>query len=377
MGKRHKCVKYFRQQQQQRLQGSAQTFLDGSNVKVLKKHSYFVKGLHNVGNTCYLNSSVQCLSRSPCFHEVLSLPALRSATLKKPDGESIATMHITLPIMKASVTTRFYELAGQLREVRSDSYATTLNPGSLREAILERYPRFSGFGQQDSHELLRALLDCMKQEELMRWRKGILDKLNLDMKNIQPEDRELVRSWGRAASIATVVDRLFGGILVCSLQCCVCGTIRTTFEPFLDLSLPIADSKAPIGRRVSEGSRSHRGTGKSKQDLKRERKKKHKNPKREKRGKRKELNDPDVVSSDFDYECPPIAVEDNVTKTDSDVCEAARQDGSVADIPLVTSTPNDVYETGGDSKRRFSYEQTGSDVSHEQLQSNEPGDHFL
>ncbi|KAA3681700.1 ubiquitin carboxyl-terminal hydrolase 16/45 [Paragonimus westermani] len=195
-------------------------------------------------------------------------------------------MHITLPIMKASVTTRFYELAGQLREVRSDSFATTLNPGSLREAILERYPRFSGFGQQDSHELLRALLDCMKQEELMRWRKGILDKLNLDMK----------------------------------------------------------------------------------------RKRKHKNPKREQRGKRKEeLNDLDVVSSDFDYECPPVAVEDDMTKTNSDVCEFARQDGSVADIPSETSTPNDVYETGGDLKRRFSYEQTGSDVFYEQPQSNEPG----
>ncbi|KAF6778756.1 hypothetical protein AHF37_02992 [Paragonimus kellicotti] len=208
----------------------------------------------------------------------------------------------------------------------------------------------------------------------MRWRKGILDNLNLDMKNIQLKDRELVRSWGRAASIATVVDRLFGGILVCSLQCCVCGTIRTTFEPFLDLSLPITDSKAPVGRRVSEGSCSHRGTGKSKQELKRERKKKHKNPKHEQRRKRKqELNDLGAVSSDFDCECPPVAVEHDVTKTDSDPCEVARQDDSVADIPLETSTPNDVYETVDDSKIRLCYNQTGGDVSHGQLQSDEPG----
>lgn len=52
----------------------------------------------------------------------------------------------------------------------------------FRNVFVERCPRFSGFGQHDSHELIRALLDCLKQEELARWKKGILLKLNVNPK---------------------------------------------------------------------------------------------------------------------------------------------------------------------------------------------------
>lgn len=46
----------------------------------------------------------------------------------------------------------------------------------MRELVIRKYARFNGFGQHDCHEFLRALLDCLRQEELMIWRKGILDK---------------------------------------------------------------------------------------------------------------------------------------------------------------------------------------------------------
>ncbi|KAG5448190.1 Ubiquitin carboxyl-terminal hydrolase 16 [Clonorchis sinensis] len=295
-----------------------------------RRGQFLVKGLHNLGNTCYLNSSLQCLSRSPYFLELLSSPPLSGATLKRPDGDSVRTLQICLPIMKAPITKRFTELCASLRDMRSDaSGPCSLNPASLRESILERYPRFSGFGQQDSHEILRALLDCLKQEELMRWRKGILEKLSIDVKNVSSEDRQLIRTWGRAASIATIVDRLFGGILISTLQCCVCGTIRTSFEPFLDLSLPITDAKASFGRRSAPGK--HEGVGKSKQELKRDRKKKKKGkPKRENRRRLKQEMDCPAVSSDGDSvdepiesESPPLNVPCySVTPADDDAVDS-------------------------------------------------------
>ncbi|CAL8093935.1 unnamed protein product [Calicophoron daubneyi] len=254
------------------------------------------KGLHNLGNTCYLNSSIQCLSRSPWLLDLLRSSQVKSATLKRPVNDSFSTLDVNLPTMKAPVTAQFTCLSSQLSAEHSGAVNSfALNAAKLRESVLERYPRFSGFGQQDSHEFLRAILDCMKQEELLRWKKAILDKLQLDLKSVSPDDRQLVRAWGRAASIATFVDRLFGGVLVSSLQCCDCGTIRTTFEPFLDLSLPIIDAKMK-----PERNHCTKYEGKSKQELKRDRKKKHQKSKKNWRKFRNELGDEGL-------EGPPIS----------------------------------------------------------------------
>ncbi|VDQ01650.1 unnamed protein product [Trichobilharzia regenti] len=188
-------------------------------------------GLHNLGNTCYFNAGIQCLSRSPWLPELLFADEPRELTLTKPDG--------------------------------------------VRSIFIERCPRFGGFRQHDSHEFIRSLLDCMKQEELTRWKKGILLKLNVNPKDIRDDEREAVRSWGKSASVATIVDRLFGGVLISTLECCCCGTVRPRFEPFLDLSLSILETNVPRHRQnESTGKQFSKGMTSSKQLRKKERKRK-------------------------------------------------------------------------------------------------------
>ena len=52
-----------------------------------------------------------------------------------------------------------------LRDMTSEEARHTLNPGGLFSHICSKVPRFKGYQQQDSHELLRYLLDAMKNEE--------------------------------------------------------------------------------------------------------------------------------------------------------------------------------------------------------------------
>ena len=101
-------------------------------------------------------------------------------------------------------------------------------------------PSFKGFQQQDSHELLRNLLDAIKSEELRRRQAAILDVFNLKKeKTIGELTKKQVKRYGRLSSY-TFIDKLFGGHLLSTIVCSECNSCVQRVEPFLDLSLPIS-----------------------------------------------------------------------------------------------------------------------------------------
>ncbi len=112
---------------------------------------------------------------------------------------------------------------------------------------MNRAPQFKGFQQQDSHELLRSLLDCIKNEELRRRQAAILEEFKLNLKhnsktnainNLTEKVKKKIKRYGRLSS-HTLVDELFGGHLLSSIVCTQCNNCVQRVEPFLDLSLPI------------------------------------------------------------------------------------------------------------------------------------------
>lgn len=53
-----------------------------------------------------------------------------------------------------------------MKEMTPDDGPRVSNPGRVYAEICGKVERFKGFQQQDSHELLRALLDSLRGEEL-------------------------------------------------------------------------------------------------------------------------------------------------------------------------------------------------------------------
>ncbi|KAF2288886.1 hypothetical protein GH714_022571 [Hevea brasiliensis] len=113
-----------------------------------------------------------------------------------------------------------------------------INPRSFFGCICSKAPQFRGFQQQDSHELLRCLLDGLSSEEL-----AVRKQINT------LKDDEISLKHG-----PTFMDSLFGGQIASTVSCIECNHSSTVYEPFLDLSLPVPTKKPPT-KKVQPVSR--------------------------------------------------------------------------------------------------------------------------
>lgn len=67
-------------------------------------------------------------------------------------------------------------LSNTLRELQSGR-AEVFNPRMLFSKLTAKMPQFGGGDQHDSHELLRHLLEAVREEDLKRYKTVILQKL--------------------------------------------------------------------------------------------------------------------------------------------------------------------------------------------------------
>ncbi|KAL0456720.1 UNVERIFIED_CONTAM: Ubiquitin carboxyl-terminal hydrolase 2 [Sesamum latifolium] len=172
--------------------------------------SYSIRGLVNLGNTCFFNSIMQNL---------LAITSLRDYFFKL--DESVGSL-------TAALRKLFLETSGEA------GLKSVINPRSLFGSLCTKAPQFRGYQQHDSHELLRCLLDGLSTEELSA--------------------RKHAKSSQASTADPTFVDIIFGGRLSSTVSCLECGHSSTIYEPFLDLSLPVPTKKPPA-RRIQPATR--------------------------------------------------------------------------------------------------------------------------
>ncbi|KAL5102924.1 hypothetical protein TcWFU_003138 [Taenia crassiceps] len=191
-------------------------------------------------------------------------------------GDTIS-LKLCLSPRNSPLSAAYSAFVGELLGARNPRPSITPRP--IFSELVKLYPRFNDYGQHDSHEALRYLLDGLRQEELRLWQNAILTELKLIRKPAE-ETKQEVRAWGKCTSLCTTVDRIFGGVLLTSLTCKQCNHISLHFEVFLDLSLPILIDEDGVNKRRHHNADSVR---KTKRELKKERKAKGKKNKRKDR----------------------------------------------------------------------------------------------
>uniref|UniRef100_F7FRR5 Ubiquitin carboxyl-terminal hydrolase n=1 Tax=Ornithorhynchus anatinus TaxID=9258 RepID=F7FRR5_ORNAN len=178
-----------------------------------------VAGLQNLGNTCFINATLQCLSNTDLLAEYL---ALEWYQIPEPPPVEPADPDEGLPgntQARGEVTDR---LAHLVRALWTLEY-TPQQSKDFKSVVTKNAIQFRGSYQHDAQEFLLWLLDRVHED---------LSESGKPIRRPPPEPGELPVS-------STLVQELFQAQYRSSLTCPHCQKQSNTFDPFLCISLPI------------------------------------------------------------------------------------------------------------------------------------------
>eukprot|EP00499_Haloplacidia_sp_CaronLabIsolate_P012147 CAMPEP_0196769176 /NCGR_PEP_ID=MMETSP1104-20130614/380_1 /TAXON_ID=33652 /ORGANISM="Cafeteria sp., Strain Caron Lab Isolate" /LENGTH=463 /DNA_ID=CAMNT_0042139261 /DNA_START=145 /DNA_END=1532 /DNA_ORIENTATION=+ len=169
-------------------------------------------GFANLGNTCYMNSVLQCLLYTPPLSQLFS----RELTAKFRDEQT--------RFGPALVARQFARLVGIVRQGKGSVVA----PKGMRSLLSVVGRQFRPHAQEDAHEFTRCLVDTLHQAVLRAHR----------VRDNTPD------AW------TSHVFRVFGGFLRSQVRCASCGFTSNKHDPCMDLALELARNVTSIERAL-------------------------------------------------------------------------------------------------------------------------------
>eukprot|EP00798_Chlamydomonas_sp_ICE-L_P019858 gene19858-26553_t len=183
-------------------------------------------GLQNLGNTCYMNSILQSLNAVP---ELVSW-FCNAASSSQNKWTS-----------KAVVAPSYAELISLMWLKPGER--GVVSPSAFMRKVAKIDSRWGDGSQQDSQEFLHSLLGALQTET-----NRVVGKpkyRELDLKGPEEEQAMEAETYARLWN-DSVVDDIFGGLLQSSLVCQHCKRESHCFDPFVDLCVPIPNSKSGV-----------------------------------------------------------------------------------------------------------------------------------
>ncbi|KAL2727692.1 ubiquitin carboxyl-terminal hydrolase 36 isoform X1 [Vespula maculifrons] len=161
-------------------------------------------GMYNVGNTCYLNSTLQALFHVPALVNWLLSDSHHTSKCEQnvlDGGGECLTCAVAKTLQfshqKSGCAIKPFYIYNKLKLI-----CRTMVPGQ----------------QEDAHEFLRYLLEGMERAYLTRRKAGKLDSYSKE---------------------TTPINQIFGGYIRTEVKCLQCGHVSTTFQHFQDLLVDI------------------------------------------------------------------------------------------------------------------------------------------
>nr|CDS15967.1 ubiquitin carboxyl terminal hydrolase 4 [Echinococcus granulosus] len=185
-----------------------------------------VCGLSNLGNTCFMNSAIQCIA---------SVAPLRSYVIANHFED-----HINSENKLGSGGNIARAFACLMRQMWSEcNRGGTCVPRELKIQIAKIAPQFAGYQQQDAQELMNFLLDFLHEDLNKVKQKPPIEAKDADRR---PDKVLAEEAWSnfKKRNDSIIVD-LFYGLLKSTVTCPECKLVSITFDPFNSLSLPLTN----------------------------------------------------------------------------------------------------------------------------------------
>mmetsp|Transcript_40590 Transcript_40590/g.114960 ORF Transcript_40590/g.114960 Transcript_40590/m.114960 type:complete len:787 (-) Transcript_40590:77-2437(-) len=206
-------------------QGASRRPVEGATVVISNDGLPLgLRGLSNLGNTCFMNTVLQAM---------LHAPLMRAFFLGAGHPrESCQRRAATGQCLTCELDRTFGELYSGARQ--------PFSPVDLLYSWWSHADHLAGYQQQDAHEFYLTTLCAIDGAA-----DGVRGMLRKHLWHESPQEDGLQKSEVRDESIA---ESVFGGILRSDVTCQGCGYTSTAYDPFLDISLDLPRfAKAPTG----------------------------------------------------------------------------------------------------------------------------------
>ena len=181
-------------------------------------------GLSNLGNTCFMNSTLQCLSHTYCLNTFLKSGEYKKRVNKKP--ESLILLEWD-----------------KLRELMW-SENCVISPGGFLSSVqkvakIKDQPLFTGFAQNDLAEFLIFIINCFHTSISRDVDMQITGQTITDTDKLAKNCFEMMKNM--YCKEYSEFLKIFYGIHVSKLETITGEYLTSTPEPFLLLDLPLPD----------------------------------------------------------------------------------------------------------------------------------------
>jgi Ubiquitin carboxyl-terminal hydrolase len=199
-------------------------------------------------NTCYLNSSIQCLSHTPILREYFTSKAYyKDVNRTNPLGHEGRLAQVSAVLINELWKRSNQPTLHQPKRVTAPGLyspltnAPALTPKTFKESLGKFNDIFAGNEQHDAQELLAFLLGGLS-EDLNR----IVEKPYMEAPDSDGRpDSELADIWwsNHLKREMSIIVALFTGQYKSLLTCRSCKYESARFEPFTFLQLPLPEDE--------------------------------------------------------------------------------------------------------------------------------------